>query len=201
MSARSPSCDASGCRLEDVRRESWITRDGSGRVVETRDGERTDRTFGPGGLTFDDLHELLGLGQAEIRGFLLQRIDTQTGSEDFELFVEIGRLLGETQALPDARISLFQLAAKLPDTQDLGATPDHSGREGIGIGYTSDGVQHQIVFDRDTALVLGEQTVGVDGGSPSTISPSDEAPPGSWTVYSDSGLVESLDQTTPDPPG
>jgi hypothetical protein len=199
--ARSPSCDASGCRLVDVHRESWVARDGSGRVVETRDGERTDHTFGPGGLEFDDLHQLLGLDQGEIRRFLLQRIDTQAGSQDFALFVEIGRLLGETQALPEARISLLRLAASLPDTQDLGATPDHSGRVGIGIGSTSDGVQHQIVFDRDTALVLGEQTVSVDGGSAPTIGPSDEAPPGSWTVYSDSGLVESLDQTKPDPPG
>jgi hypothetical protein len=195
--SRSPSCDANGCILEDVRRDSWVARDGSGRVVEDRSGQLSDQTFAPGTLPFDDLHEVLGLSQDQVRQYLLQRIGGAGADQDFALFVKIGRILGETLALPEARMALFQLAASLPDTQDLGEMSDHLGRTGIGIGYTSEGVQHQIIFDGDTALVLGEQNVQVDGSSGAgTSSSSNPALPGSWTAYSDSGLVGSLDVRT-----
>jgi hypothetical protein len=164
--------------------------------VEVRDGTATDNTFGPGGLAFDDFHEVLGMSNEQLRQYLLQRGGTKVTDADFAMFIQIGRALGETQALPEARIALFRLAASLSDTQDLGPTTDHSGRTGIGIGESAGGVQAQIVFDPDTALVLGEQVIAVGGGSTTKIDPADDAPPGSWTVYSDSALVDSLDQTT-----
>jgi len=189
----SPSCDDSGCVLVRFTRESWVARDGSGRIVESRGGEHSDRTFGAGELPFEDFMSMLGPGFADqLRSYVEEHMATNQ-PHDFAMFGEICTLLGETQAVPEARLVLFRLAATLPDTELLGPMTDELGRAGIGVGYTANGIRHEVIFSRDSALVLEERGVQVapaDGSTPSTGAASDGVA-GSWTAYY-SGPVDSL---------
>jgi hypothetical protein len=192
----SPRCKGGSCVLEPFARESWIAPDGSGRVVETRDGQSSDETFGAGDLVFQDLHEILGWSQPQVRRHLGELAGVED-ADDFTLFVVIGELMGETRLLPETRIALFEIAASFPDTELLGSTADQLGRSGIGVGYSSEGLRYEVIFDEDTALVL-EQRVSEtrDGAEPISIA----AVPGGWLVagslstYEASGLVASTDE-------
>jgi hypothetical protein len=174
----SPVCHGDSCVLEPFERESWIAPDGSGRIVETRGDQRSDESFGPGQLAFRDLMETLGWSQVRIRRHI-EELAGVKNADDFTTFVVIGQLMGETQLLAEKRIDLFRIAATLPDTELLGPSTDELGRSGIGIGYSSGGLRYEVIFDRDSALVLEEQVASLGEGSEPV---ANAAAPGGWLV-------------------
>jgi hypothetical protein len=195
-SGRSPVCAGGSCVLEPFQRESWIAPDGSGRIMETRGGETSGETFGPEELAFQDLYETLGWGQERIRRHILELAGTDD-ADDFTTFVVIGELMGETQLIADMRVVLFRIAATLDDTELLGPSADALGRHGIGIGYSSGGLRYEVIFDRDTALVLEQRVEETrDGADPISV----DAVPEGWLVagsrwtYERSGLAASTDE-------
>jgi hypothetical protein len=191
-----PVCTGESCVLEPFERESWIAPDGSGRILETRGGQTSDETFQPGELAFLDLYETLGWSQSRVRRHIEELAGVQD-ADDFTTFVVIGELMGETQLLADMRVVLFRIAATLADTELLGPSSDALGRDGIGIGYSSGGLRYEVIFDRDTALVL-EQRVVETGDDPPPVSI--EGLAGGWlvagsrSIYERSGLVASTDE-------
>ena len=192
----SPRCEGGSCVLEPFARESWIALDGSGRLVETVGGQRSDETFGAGDLAFQDLNEILGWSQKQVRRHLGELAGVEDAG-DFTVFVVIGQLMGETQLLPETRITLFELAASLPDTELVGSSTDQLGRSGIAIGYSSGGLRYEVVFDEDTSLVLEQRVIETrEGAGPIPV----DAVPGGWVVagsrwtYERSGLVASTDE-------
>ena len=194
-------CQGGSCSIVDFVRESWIARDGSGRIREQVGATRSDKTYSAGGLSFEDMSS--GLGEdypATIRYYVESRVPQGVESSDFALFVTIGDLLGETQALPEARAELFRLAATLPGARSLGATTDATGRPGIGIAHSDGAVTRQIIFDPGSALVIGVRTVATDPSNTRPPTPSEVAlgvVPGTSETYVDSGIVTSTEDRRP----
>lgn len=126
-------------------------------------------------------------------GTLLAQMRTIDGGADTpaEDFVHVGDFLRETDASPALRAALYRAAALIPGVELLGTVQDHLGRQGLGVALTTDGVRHELIFNSQTAALMGEQSTGSTPGS------------NSWAVYLDSSLVENQPYPSPlplDPP-
>lgn len=193
-------CEGGSCSIVDFVRESWIGQDGSGRIHEQVGGTRSDKTHPAGGLGFDEMFGVIGEDVAGIRRYVESRVPEGVEPSDFALFVTIGDLLGETQALPEARAALFRLAATLPGARSLGATTDAMGRPGVGVAYSDGAVSRQIIFAPGSALVIGVRNVATDPSNTRPPTPSAVAlgvVPGTSETYVDSGLVTSTEDRRP----
>jgi hypothetical protein len=198
---------------QPVTREAWIGLDGSGRLLQTngtasfptpadeaawrdagspglRNGATSDDAFAAGGLSFVDLSGLPTDPDA-----LLQVIEERSivggPPGDAETFTLIGDLLRETYATPELRASLYEVAAGLPGVQLVGNVRDASGRPGIAVAYDHDGARNELIFDPETAVLLGESTVVTDVGAMGL--PMETVL--SSAVYLASGVVDSTDDT------
>ena len=110
---------------------------------------------------------------------------------DAETFTLVGDLLRETYASPAVRAALYEVAADLPGVELVGNVRDASGRPGIAVAYDHDGARNELIFDPETAVMLGESTVVTDAGAMGL-------PVGtvvSSAVYLASGVVDSTDDT------
>jgi hypothetical protein len=107
-----------------------------------------------------------------------------TPAEDF---VHVGDFLRETDASPALRAALYRAAAQIPGVQLLGTVQDHLGRQGLGVALTTDTVRHELIFNSETAALMGEQSFGSAAGS------------NSWAVYLDSRLTDTLPAPSPVP--
>jgi hypothetical protein len=106
-----------------------------------------------------------------------------------EDFVQVGDLLRESDAPPAVRTALFEYAATIPGVVALGSVSDHDGRSGVGLGFITDGLRTDLIFDPATSMFLGEDETVVASGS------SLSYPVGtvfSWTVYLGSSVVDSM---------
>ncbi|MGO9955181.1 MAG: CU044_5270 family protein [Solirubrobacteraceae bacterium] len=102
-----------------------------------------------------------------------------------EDFVHVGDFLRETDASPALRAALYRAAALIPGVHPLGLVRDHIGRLGLGVALVADHVRNELIFDRRTAALLGEQSTGQAAGS------------SSWAVYLTSRLVDRLRYPSP----
>lgn len=108
----------------------------------------------------------------------------RTPAEDF---VHVGDFLRETDASPALRAALYRAAALIPGVELLGTVTDHFGRQGLGVALTSDGVRNELIFNSQTAALMGEQSTGSAPGSDS------------WAVYLDSSVVDTQPYPSPLP--
>ena len=100
---------------------------------------------------------------------LLQVIEDRTivggPPGDAETFVLIGDLLRETYASPALRAALYEVAAGLPGVELIGNVRDASGRPGVAVAYEHDGARNELIFDPETAAMLGESSVVTEAGA------------------------------------
>jgi hypothetical protein len=193
-------CQGGSCSVVDFERESWVAFDGSGRVREEVGGTGSDKTYQSGALGFNEMTGTLGEDRPGLRRYVESLMPAGVEPTDFALFVTISDLLGETQALPEARAALFRLAATLPGARSLGTLTDATGRPGVGVEYSDGAVSRQIVFNPDSALVLGVLNVAADGSGTRPPTRSEVAlgvVPGTYETYVDSGLVSSTEDRRP----
>jgi RNA polymerase sigma-70 factor (ECF subfamily) len=76
---------------------------------------------------------------------------------DEESFVVVGDLLREAVAPADLRAALFKVAAGIQGVTLVGDTTDPTGRPGVSLAYTYNGVRSELIFDRRSSLLLGER--------------------------------------------
>ncbi|MGH2656906.1 MAG: CU044_5270 family protein [Actinomycetota bacterium] len=208
-------------------RERWVASDGSGRIrSETGDpiflgprdraryetccirerwgGRTSDKTFGPGGLFYQDVSGL-STDPAELYGQIERRAakplgaaDDETGVTDegvpgaVEMFVMVGDLLRETVAPPALRAALYEVAARIPGVELVGGVADPAGRRGVAVAIESDYsgalIREELVFDPNTSELLAERQVLLERV------PWLDAEPGAvigWAAYLQSGTVDS----------
>jgi hypothetical protein len=170
---------------ESWSREAWIGPDGSGRIVSAlRDvrfpsaedraawiaagspelgGEETpiNESFGPGELHFLDLSTLTTDPQ-ELLAVIEEREIVGGPPGDWETFAIVGDLLRETYAPPALRAALYEIVANFPEVEYLGPVEDAVGRSGLAVASTHDGIRREMIFDPETAQLLGENDVLVD---------------------------------------
>jgi RNA polymerase sigma-70 factor (ECF subfamily) len=160
-------------------RETWIGPDGSGRIVassgEVRFPSAQDRAawvaagspdlggeaagderFGPGEMRFLDLSSL-PTDPEELQALIEEREIVGGPPGDWETFALVGDLLRETYAPPSLRAALYEVAANLPGVEYLGRVKDAAGRTGLAVASTHDGIRREMIFDPETAQLLGER--------------------------------------------
>lgn len=102
-------------------------------------------------------------------------------------FTHVGDFLRETDAGPALRAALYRAAALIPGVELLGSVRDHLGRTGLGVAFTAKGKRTELILNRRTAVLMGEQTTGSAPGSDS------------WAVYFQSRVVDSQPRPSPLP--
>lgn len=74
-----------------------------------------------------------------------------------EQFTNVGDALRETPIPPASRAVLYRAVALIPGVQLMGPQTDPTGQAGLGVGYYADGkLQSELIFDQQTARLLGE---------------------------------------------
>ncbi|MFN2544790.1 MAG: CU044_5270 family protein [Actinomycetota bacterium] len=200
-------------------REAWIGTDGSGRLVETtgdptfpseRDrvvwiaagrpdlgGNQTHDDAFPaaapdeGGLFYFDLANL-PTDPDKLRELIEDRKVEGGPPGNAETFTIIGDMLRETYAPPALRAALYRIVSDLPGVEYVGPVTDDLGRQGVAVAFpeSDSGVRQELIFDQDTAVLLGERTVIVDA----TDSPAMHEGAGTIltsATYIASGIVDS----------
>jgi RNA polymerase sigma-70 factor (ECF subfamily) len=82
-----------------------------------------------------------------------------------EMFTLVGDALRETNATPEQRAALYEVAARIPGVELLGEVRDRAGRTGLAVAIRNpaDGVRETLIFDPETTALLGEQQVALAG--------------------------------------
>ncbi len=82
------------------------------------------------------------------------------------IFSTVGQLLEDPEgSSPDVRAALYQAAAMLPGTANLGTITDHAGQSGTGVSLTEDGVRYVLVVNPDNGGLLGTEDVVINPAS------------------------------------
>ncbi len=110
---------------------------------------------------------------------------------DAETFTIIADLLRETYAPPALRAALYMIAAELPGVELIGQTKDPAGRDGIAVAYANAGARHELIFDPDTSVMLGERFVVTDATKEYRVAPGTVV---GWAAYLSSGIVDSTSE-------
>jgi hypothetical protein len=191
---RRQNCQGNDCEWEQTVTELWTALDGSGRFAGQSpiDGSYSE-IVGPGQMGGSLTEGIPPTDVDELREFIRERASQADQPLDYEMFVVVGDLLRETfsspvlYSTPELRSSLFEVAATLPGVQDLGTTADEIGRPGVGVGYTQDDQRLELIFDPQTAAILGAREVRLIG-------PNEEpkTTQGGWAVYLEVGVVDSV---------
>jgi hypothetical protein len=199
--------------LVPQHRQIWIGPDGSGRLFETF-GQPTflsaqdradwvaagspsiptspsDETFGPGGLSLQNLSSL-PTDPSALAALIASRKVEGGPPGAAEDFTQVGDLLRESDASPALRSALYQVAAGLPGVESLGTVATHAGTSGIGLAEVSHGVRFDLIFDPTTSALIGEQDTVVGPGA--------NEPMGTvvgWATYLQLTVVDSTTSTGP----
>jgi hypothetical protein len=139
--------------------------------------------------------------------------DEGHGTTESNLFLLVGRLLGDRSLSPDQRAALYRMTARQPGIRSLGQVTDPEGRPGVAVGRGEPGREEIIIFDPQTSNVLAVGT-GLAGRTPPD--QSQDTPPdlskelreafgrdvrkrpgarGQYTVFLKSGIVNSTTET------
>lgn len=95
----------------------------------------------------------------------LKRLDAPNAPDtSAEEFTVIDDALSETPIPPAIRAVIYQAVALIPGVQLMGPQTDPAGQSGLGVGYyTSGKLQSELIFDQQTARLLGELTYDQEG--------------------------------------
>jgi hypothetical protein len=96
----------------------------------------------------------------------LFRAGTYGSDDPAAIFATIGQLLEDPKgSSPAVRAALYEVAAMLPGTANLGITTDHAGQSGTGVALTEDGIRYILVVNPDNGGLLGTEAVVIDPSS------------------------------------
>lgn len=203
--------------LVSQTREIWISSDGSGRLVTTKEapvflGPRdratwesagsppldragtTDETVGPQGLSPNDVSGYSTDTETLYRQ-IRAKADGYGPSTDAEMLVLVGDALREVIVPPKLRAALFRVAAMIPGVELVGPVTDPAGRNGTAVARTSNDAGYrervELIFDPETSAFLAERQVLLERVDWI------DAPPGTvigYAAYLDSGIVASTSE-------
>jgi len=123
---------------QEVRREIWI---GHHDIGVLKDGGVDSGVIpldvaifptGGSGVSWDELFALPTDASA-LEQRLRSGINGAGPDDDSELFVIVGDLLRESPAPPALRKALWEVAARVPGIELVGAVTDHAGRAGVAV--------------------------------------------------------------------
>lgn len=101
-------------------------------------------------------------------GALFERLEAEARGHSEgthrQMFTRLGDYLRETNITPEQRAALYEVAARIPGVELVGAEHDPVGRKGIAVAMEqrSDGVRHTLVLDPATGTLLAEERVTLE---------------------------------------
>jgi RNA polymerase sigma-70 factor (ECF subfamily) len=148
--------------LSERDREAWIT---AGRPqIEGPAGEPWTTELPPA-PPFDLPADPDALYQ-RLERVAAEREATGNGSGIPEyIFTQVGDALRETSVTPGQRAALYEVAARIPGVELVGEVNDPAGRRGVAFAMedTENRIEHTLIIDPDTAQLLAEEQVALDG--------------------------------------
>jgi hypothetical protein len=195
--------------ITSIEVESWVSPDGSGRVLTEPTGigfptsedeakweaagspnleeTGTDETYSSGELTID-LSDVPTEPDA-----LLEAIENREilggDAVDLVTFQIIGELLHVSYRSPDHRAALYEAAANFAGVDFEGSVTDPTGRPGVSVSFDGEGQRHELIFDPDTASLLAERRTVLDPKKAGVEVPTDAAPE---TIVTSAGPPETV---------
>jgi hypothetical protein len=161
-------------------REVWIGPDGG--LVRERSGKAEFLTLADRDAWIDAGRPPLGEGRSEVRTGPQEPLDLPSDPDALfahlerqaaghsegvpqEMFTLAGDALRETNATPEQRAALYEAVARIPGVELVGSVQDHAGRSGLAVAIrnSADGVRDTLIFDPETAQLLGEESVALVG--------------------------------------
>jgi hypothetical protein len=141
-------------------REQWVAPDGSGRIID-RTG---DTRYGQDELFFVD-PSTLPTEPSLLEAHLRESDELGAATSDIDLFEKIAVYLGGTNAPPEVRSALFEVASDIPGIDLVDPTTDSAGRPGIGVLLQNESIRVELVFDpQDSRLLSWSETSISDEG-------------------------------------
>lgn len=109
---------------------------------------------------FQDLSQLPTDSSALFAQF---RAGTYGSNDPAAIFTTIGQLLEDPEGTsPAVRAALYEVAAMLPGTANLGKVTDHAGQSGTGVALTENGIRYILVVNPEDGGLLGTEAVVID---------------------------------------
>ncbi len=114
---------------------------------------------------------------------LLKQIHQQDGGPDTpaELFTNVADFMRFSDVPPVIRAALYRATALIAGVRSLGTQTTHDGQTGLAVAFYANGKPtHELIFDRQTGRLLGEQYFNNGATSPD------------WVDYVDQRIVGSV---------
>ncbi|RFU38097.1 hypothetical protein DZF91_29445 [Actinomadura logoneensis] len=124
------------------------------------DGEEVLRACGPAPLLERPYIGALPSKRAEVLELLARHAGE--GGRGERLWNAATDVIGTSMA-PEARSAFYRALARIPGVGVTRDAADASGRHGVALTRTSDGLREELVFDRTTYAFLGERTLDRHG--------------------------------------
>jgi RNA polymerase sigma-70 factor (ECF subfamily) len=113
--------------------------------------------------SLQDIQDVLSLPRdpAALRDHLAQESRGRANSDDQSLFLEITMLLSTGYAPADLRVALFEVLKTIPGVDIVEHDVTLDGRAGVALGRSEkrDRTREELVFDPDTAELIGRRTI------------------------------------------
>jgi hypothetical protein len=79
------------------------------------------------------------------------------------VFIRVGELLSQNDALPVLRAALYRVSSGFPGVEFIGDRTDPSGRSGVAVGVTYQGpgarIQVLMIFGEETSALLSQERI------------------------------------------
>ena len=121
-------------------------------------GTTSSETYAAGELFYRNTTDL-PTDPGQLRSLIEDRDIVDGPPGDWETFVLATDLIRDSYARPGLRAALYEVMADLPGIEVVGDTVDASGRHGIALASTHDGIRNEVVFDPKTARILEERMI------------------------------------------
>lgn len=79
-----------------------------------------------------------------------------------EAFTQIGDLLRNSDASPELRSALYEVASELSGVQSTGEVTDPAGRLGVGLAMVDRHIREELIFDPQTSVLIAERNTIAD---------------------------------------
>lgn len=154
-------------RVAETLRDEWIAADGSGRILDVRDGQPA-RWSGPHGS--EPGHSfIVGRTVEELRAQLSQGYGGRSTAGWFKATREIWN---QQVVTPELQSALLTILAAQPDVTVEGTTTDRAGRSGIAVSTTTKNsgeltpeMRFTLILNPDTGMLEAYEQIALQAGT------------------------------------
>ncbi|MFC4603497.1 hypothetical protein [Rhodococcus kronopolitis] len=171
--------------IAEIDREQWRADDGSGRFIETENGQTNSRDVGPQDHPWIRL-DVGSPPSSQLRNRLLDMGAGRTTPQWFAAFTDTWN---SQIVSPGLQSSLLRILADQNGIEVLGAVEDRVGRPGVAVSATTSDERLVLVLDEATGALLDYEQIALTAAAASVPIPLPSTV--SYTVWLDAAHVRS----------